>query len=78
MRSRTPGTAGPAEPLRGAAPSGVIVTTPWICRITSPLPPYEFPKEAKAPAEVLKRVDIARDTRGYDPAKDDRIMTGRP
>jgi 2,5-furandicarboxylate decarboxylase 1 len=51
--------------------------TKLIFDATKPLPPYDFPKEAKAPAEVLKRVDLTRDTRGYDPAKDDAVMTGR-
>ena len=33
--------------------------------------------EAQAPEEVLERVDLARDTRPYDPSKDDKIMTGK-
>jgi hypothetical protein len=52
--------------------------TKLIFDATKPLPPYDFPKEAKAPEEVLKRIDLTRDTRGYDPAKDNKIMTGQP
>ena len=51
--------------------------TKLIFDATKPLPPYDFPKEAKAPEEVMKRVDLVRDTRAYDPAKDNRIMTGK-
>ena len=51
--------------------------TKLIFDATKPLPPYDFPKEAKAPDEVLRRVDLARDTRPYDPAKDERIITGK-
>ena len=51
--------------------------TKLIFDATKPLPPYEFPQEAKAPEEVLKRVDLARDTRAYDPARDDGIIGGK-
>ncbi len=51
--------------------------TKLIFDATKPLPPYDFPKEARAPAEVLNKVDLARDTRAYDPAKDDQILTGK-
>ncbi|HEY2988809.1 MAG TPA: UbiD family decarboxylase [Candidatus Binatia bacterium] len=51
--------------------------TKLIFDATKPLPPYDFPKEAQAPDAVLKRVDLARDTRAYDPAKDDQIITGK-
>ena len=50
--------------------------TKLIFDATKPLPPYDFPKEAQVPAEVLKKVDLARDTRAYDPAKDNEVMTG--
>jgi len=51
--------------------------TKLIFDATKPLPPYEFPKDAKAPEEVIKRVDLVKDTRAYDPAKDNKIMTGK-
>jgi 2,5-furandicarboxylate decarboxylase 1 len=51
--------------------------TKLIFDATKPLPPYEFPKEAQVPTEVLKKVDLARDTRPYDPAKDNQVMTGQ-
>jgi 2,5-furandicarboxylate decarboxylase 1 len=51
--------------------------TKLIFDATKPLPPYDFPKEAKAPEEVLKRIDLARDTRAYDPARDDKIIDGK-
>jgi 2,5-furandicarboxylate decarboxylase 1 len=51
--------------------------TKLIFDATKPLPPYDFPKEAKAPEEVIKRVDLATDTRAYDPAKDNEMMTGQ-
>ena len=51
--------------------------TKLIFDATKPMPPYDFPKEAQAPDEVLEHVDLARDTRPYDPAKDDKIMTGK-
>ncbi|HXG52585.1 MAG TPA: UbiD family decarboxylase [candidate division Zixibacteria bacterium] len=51
--------------------------TKLIFDATKPLPPYDFPKEAGAPAEVLSRVDLARDARPYEPGKDRRVLTGR-
>ena len=51
--------------------------TKLIFDATKPLPPYDFPKEAQAPEEILKRVDLARDTRAYDPAKDNKMITGQ-
>src|SRR5262249_61245895 len=50
--------------------------TKLIFDATKPMPPYDFPKEAKAPDEVLNRVDLARDTRPYEPGKDDKLFTG--
>jgi hypothetical protein len=43
---------------------------------TKPLPPYHFPKEAQAPDEVLNKIDLARDTRPYEPGRDDKAITG--
>ncbi|OGQ78973.1 MAG: hypothetical protein A3G40_14525 [Deltaproteobacteria bacterium RIFCSPLOWO2_12_FULL_57_22] len=37
---------------------------------TKPLPPYEFPKEAKAPEDTVKQIDLGEYLRGFDPAKD--------
>ncbi|HWO41672.1 MAG TPA: UbiD family decarboxylase [Candidatus Eisenbacteria bacterium] len=51
--------------------------TKLIFDATKPLPPYDFPKEARAPADVLARVDLTRDARPYDPRRDNRVMTGR-
>jgi len=51
--------------------------TKLIFDATKPLPPYEFPKEAQAPDEVLKKIDLARDTRPYEPGKDDKVITGK-
>jgi 2,5-furandicarboxylate decarboxylase 1 len=51
--------------------------TKLIFDATKPLPPYHFPKEAQAPDEVLNRIDLARDTRPYEPGTDDRIITGK-
>jgi len=51
--------------------------TKLIFDATKPLPPYDFPKEAKAPDEVISRIDLARDTRAYDSAKDNKVMTGQ-
>ena len=50
--------------------------TKLIFDATKPLPPYDFPKEAQAPDEVLNRIDLARDTRPYQPGKDDKDITG--
>jgi 2,5-furandicarboxylate decarboxylase 1 len=51
--------------------------TKLIFDATKPMPPYDFPKEAKAPDEVLKKIDLARDTRPYEPGKDDKAITGK-
>jgi 2,5-furandicarboxylate decarboxylase 1 len=51
--------------------------TKLIFDATKPLPPYHFPKEAQAPDEVLNRIELTRDTRPYEPGKDDRDITGR-
>jgi 2,5-furandicarboxylate decarboxylase 1 len=51
--------------------------TKLIFDATKPLPPYDFPKEAQAPEEVLKGIDLARDTRPYEPGRDDQIITGK-
>ncbi len=53
------------------------MVTKLIFDATKPLPPYQFPKEAKAPEEVLEKIDLARDTRPYEPGKDDRSITGK-
>jgi 2,5-furandicarboxylate decarboxylase 1 len=51
--------------------------TKLIFDATKPMPPYDFPKEAQAPDEVLKKIDLARDTRPYEPGKDDKAITGK-
>lgn len=51
--------------------------TKLIFDATKPLPPYDFPKEAQAPDEVLTRIDLVRDTRPYEPGKDDDAITGK-
>ena len=50
--------------------------TKLIFDATKPLPPYHFPKEAQAPDEVLNKIDLARDTRPYEPGRDDKAITG--
>jgi 2,5-furandicarboxylate decarboxylase 1 len=50
--------------------------TKLIFDATKPLPPYDFPKEAQVPAEVLEKIDLARDARPYEPGKDDKLITG--
>ena len=50
--------------------------TKLIFDATKPLPPYDFPKEAQAPDEVFNRIDLARDTRPYEPGRDDKDITG--
>ncbi|MFQ5853592.1 MAG: UbiD family decarboxylase [Candidatus Binatia bacterium] len=42
---------------------------------TKPLPPYEFPREAKAPAEMIKQMDLRQYVRGFDPARDHGSIT---
>ncbi len=44
--------------------------TKLIFDATKPLPPYEFPREAKAPEEVMKRIDLKQYARPFDPVKD--------
>ncbi len=51
--------------------------TKLIFDATKPLPPYDFPRDAKAPDEVIKKIDLARDTRPYEPGKDDEMITGK-
>jgi 2,5-furandicarboxylate decarboxylase 1 len=51
--------------------------TKLIFDATKPLPPYDFPKAAQAPDEALNKVDLARDTRPYEPGQDDRAITGK-
>jgi 2,5-furandicarboxylate decarboxylase 1 len=51
--------------------------TKLIFDATKPLPPYDFPKDARAPEQVLNKIDLARDTRPYEPGKDDHVITGR-
>jgi 2,5-furandicarboxylate decarboxylase 1 len=51
--------------------------TKLIFDATKPMPPYDFPKEARAPDEVLKKIDLARDTRPYEPGRDDKVITGK-
>jgi len=50
--------------------------TKLIFDATKPLPPHDFPKAAQVPDEVLKKIDLARDTRPYEPGKDDNAITG--
>ncbi|MBM4260185.1 MAG: UbiD family decarboxylase [Deltaproteobacteria bacterium] len=51
--------------------------TKLIFDATKPLPPYDFPQEAQAPDAVLKKIDLNRDTRPYEPGKDDKAITGK-
>ncbi len=51
--------------------------TKLIFDATKPLPPYEFPKEAKAPEEVIERIDLKQYTRGFDSAKDYATVIAR-
>jgi 2,5-furandicarboxylate decarboxylase 1 len=51
--------------------------TKLIFDATKPLPPYDFPKAAQVPDEVLNRIDLVRDTRPYEPGKDDAAITGK-
>ena len=48
--------------------------TKLIFDATKPLPPYEFPKEAKAPEEVIKRIDLQQYVRPFDSGKDDKTI----
>jgi len=50
--------------------------TKLIFDATKPLPPYEFPKEAKAPEEVMKRIDLRQYARPFDPGKDYQVIAG--
>jgi len=51
--------------------------TKLIFDATKPLPPYDFPKEAQAPDAVLNKIDLARDTRPYEPGRDDKAISGK-
>lgn len=51
--------------------------TKLIFDATKPLPPYDFPKAAQVPDEVLNKIDLARDTRPYEPGEDDAAITGK-
>lgn len=44
--------------------------TKLIFDATKPLPPYEFPREAKAPEEVMQKIDLREYVRVFDPGKD--------
>ncbi|MBI4489782.1 MAG: UbiD family decarboxylase [Deltaproteobacteria bacterium] len=50
--------------------------TKLIFDATKPLPPYEFPKEAKAPEEVMNRIDLRQYVRPFDPGKDYQVISG--
>jgi 2,5-furandicarboxylate decarboxylase 1 len=50
--------------------------TKLIFDATKPLPPYEFPKEAKAPEEVIQKIDLGQYVRAFDPAKDYKPIIG--
>lgn len=49
--------------------------TKLIFDATKPLPPYEFPREAKAPAEIMKQIDLQQYVRAFEPAKDYETIT---
>ncbi len=49
--------------------------TKLIFDATKPLPPYEFPREAKAPAEIMKQIDLQQYVRAFEPAKDSETIT---
>lgn len=44
--------------------------TKLIFDATKPLPPYEFPKEAKAPEEVMKKIDLKQYARAFESLRD--------
>lgn len=50
--------------------------TKLIFDATKPLPPFEFPKEAKAPEEIVQRIDLKEYVRPFDPAKDLQGVAG--
>ncbi len=50
--------------------------TKLIFDATKPLPPYEFPREAKAPDEVISKVDLREYARAFDPGKDREALAG--
>lgn len=50
--------------------------TKLIFDATKPLPPYEFPKEAKAPEEVVQRIALQQYVRPFDPVKDLQVIRG--
>ena len=47
--------------------------TKLIFDCTKPLPPYEFPKVAKAPVEAVKKLDLEKTVRTYDSGKDESL-----
>lgn len=48
--------------------------TKLIFDATKPLPPYEFPKEARAPEKVVAKIDLREYGRAFDPARDLRAL----
>ncbi|MBI2357414.1 MAG: UbiD family decarboxylase [Deltaproteobacteria bacterium] len=50
--------------------------TKLIFDATKPLPPYEFPKEAKAPEEVVQGIALQQYVRPFDPVKDLQVIRG--
>ncbi len=48
--------------------------TKLIFDATKPLPPYEFPREAKAPEEVIRKIDLQQYVRVFDPEKDRKTV----
>lgn len=44
--------------------------TKLIFDATKPLPPYQFPREAGAPREILEKIDLRQYVRAFDPARD--------
>ncbi len=47
--------------------------TKLIFDATKPLPPYAFPREAKAPEEILERIELGQYVRAFDLAKDKAV-----
>ncbi len=47
--------------------------TKLIFDATKPLPPYEFPKVAKAPVEAFNKLDLKKTTRTYDSGEDESL-----
>lgn len=44
--------------------------TKLIFDATKPLPPYEFPREARAPEQLVNGIDLGQYLRAFDPARD--------